>query len=44
MNRLLDELVEGGLVKGERLALDATFLKAWSRRDPTDDSHGARAC
>jgi transposase len=40
MNSLLEELVEGGLVKGERLALDATFLKAWSRRDPADDSHG----
>jgi len=40
MNRLLEELVEGGLVKGERLALDATFIKAWSRRDPADDSHG----
>ena len=40
MNSLLDELVEGGLVKGERLALDATFIKAWSRRDPADDSHG----
>jgi hypothetical protein len=40
MNRLLEELVEGGLVKGERLALDATFIKAWSRRDPADDSQG----
>ena len=40
MNRLLEELVEGGLVKGERLALDATFVKAWSRRDPADDGHG----
>jgi transposase len=40
MNNLLEELVEGGLVKGERLALDATFIKAWSRRDPADDSHG----
>jgi len=40
MNSLLEELVEGSLVKGERLTLDATFLKAWSRRDPADDSHG----
>lgn len=40
MASLLEELVEGGVVKGENLALDATFIKAWSRRDPTDDSHG----
>jgi len=40
MNSLLEELVEGGLVKGERLAMDATFIKAWSRRDPADDSQG----
>jgi len=40
MRTLLEELVEGGIVKGETLALDATFIKAWSRRDPADDSHG----
>jgi hypothetical protein len=40
MNSLVEELVEGGIVKCERLALDATFIKAWSRRDPADDSHG----
>ncbi|MDH5689190.1 MAG: transposase, partial [Candidatus Bathyarchaeota archaeon] len=40
MNSLLEELVEGGIVKGETLALDATFIKAWSRRDPADDSRG----
>ena len=40
MASLLEELVEEGVVKGENLALDATFIKAWSRRDPTDDSHG----
>lgn len=40
MNRLVDELVEGGIIKGENMALDATFIKAWSRRDPADDSHG----
>ncbi|MFH0850954.1 MAG: transposase [Candidatus Bathyarchaeota archaeon] len=34
MNRLVDELVEGGVIKGETLALDATFIKAWSSRDP----------
>jgi len=40
MNSLIEELVEGDIIKGETLALDATFIKAWSRRDPTDDSHG----
>jgi transposase len=40
MNSLLGELVEGGIIKGETLALDATFIKAWSKRDPADDSHG----
>ena len=40
MNSLLGELVEGGIIKGKTLALDATFIKAWSRRDPADDSHG----
>ena len=40
MNSLVKELVESSIIKGETLALDATFIKAWSRRDPTDDSHG----
>ena len=40
MTSLLEELVEGGTIKGEALALDATFIKAWGRRDPADDSHG----
>jgi len=40
MNSLLEELVEGDIIKGETIALDATFIKAWSRRAPTDDSHG----
>ncbi|MBE0633701.1 transposase, partial [Candidatus Bathyarchaeota archaeon] len=40
MNSLLEELVEGELIKGETLAMDATFIEAWSRRDPADDSHG----
>jgi transposase len=40
INSLLEKLVEGGVIKGENLALDATFIKAWSRRDPVDDSVG----
>jgi IS5 family transposase len=37
---LVLELVEGGLIDGEDLAMDATFFKAWSRRDPDDSSVG----
>jgi transposase len=40
MNSLVEELVVGGVIKGYSTALDATFIKAWSRRDPSDDSHG----
>ena len=40
MNSLIKELVEGNIIKGETLALDATFINAWSRRDMEDDSHG----
>lgn len=40
MNNLLSELFKSGLIKGENMTLDATFIKAWSRRDPSEDSHG----
>ena len=40
MNSLLKELLDWGIIKGETLAMDATFIKAWSRRNPADDSHG----
>ena len=40
MNNRLRKLVDGDTIKGETLALDATFINAWSRRDPGDDSHG----
>ena len=40
MNSLIEELVVGGVIKGDSAALDATFIKAWSKRDPVDDSHG----
>jgi transposase len=39
MSGLIEEL-EGELVKGESIALDATFIKAWSKRDPADDRYG----
>jgi IS5 family transposase len=40
MNKLVIELVELGEIGGESVALDATFIKAWSKRDPVDDSRG----
>lgn len=40
MGGLIEELVKGEIIKGESIALDATFIKAWSRRDLADDSHG----
>jgi transposase len=40
MNRLLKELFRGGLIGAETVVLDATFVKAYSRRDPHDNSRG----
>lgn len=40
MNRLIEELVEGGVVDGGKVAMDPTFIKAYSRRDPHDNSRG----
>lgn len=40
MNKLLKELLKNGLVSGETVVLDATFVKAYSRRDPHDNSRG----
>ena len=30
---LVEELIEGGIIQGETLAMDATFIKAYSKRD-----------
>ena len=40
MNKLLLELLKRGVINGETVALDATFVKAYSRRDPHDNSRG----
>jgi transposase len=40
MNKLLKELLNCGLISGETVVLDATFVKAYSRRDSHDDSRG----
>jgi transposase len=40
MNKVLKELLKGGLISGETTVLDATFVKAYSRRDQHDNSRG----
>ena len=44
LERLMEELVErlrdAGAVKGKIVACDATFIQAYSKRDPKDDSRG----
>jgi len=40
MGTILDKLRNTGVVKGEIVACDATFIKAYSKRDPKDDSKG----
>jgi len=40
METTLDKLRNTGVVKGDIIACDATFIKAYSKRDPKDDSRG----
>ena len=40
MNRLIRQLDHTGVLNSETLVLDATFIKAYSRRDPQDSSRG----
>ena len=40
VNDLVEELVEGGVIDGETVAMDATFIEAYSKRDPHDNSRG----
>ena len=41
MNGIIEELVEGGVIDGETVVMDATFIKAYSKRDLHDDSRGS---
>jgi transposase len=41
MANLLKELSKGGVVNGETVVMDATFVKAYSKRDPHQISRGA---
>ena len=40
VDELVGELVRGGIIKGETVAMDATFIGAWSRRDHHDNRRG----
>jgi IS5 family transposase len=40
MNKLLKELLRGGVISGETVDSDATFVNTYSRRDPHDNSRG----
>lgn len=41
MNMIIDELVEGKVIHGETVVMDATFIKAYSKRDPHDNHRGS---
>jgi hypothetical protein len=38
---LVEELIEGGVIRGETVAMDATFIKAYSKRDSRDNRRGS---
>jgi len=40
MNSLIDELLKGGLIIGKTIVMDATFIKAYSKRDPHENRRG----
>lgn len=40
INSLVDELLKGGLIIGKTIVMDATFIKAYSKRDPHENSRG----
>jgi transposase len=40
MNNILVKLKDAGIIKGKIIACDTTFIKAYSKRDPKDDSRG----
>jgi transposase len=40
MSGLVDELLKGGLIVGKTIVMDATFIKAYSKRDSHENSRG----
>lgn len=41
MSSMVEELIRANLIVGKQVVFDATFVKAYSRRDPHDNSRGA---
>jgi IS5 family transposase len=41
MDRMVEELLKGGLIIGKVIVMDATFIKAYSKRDPHENSRGS---
>lgn len=41
MNRIIDELMEGGVIDGETVVTDANFIKAYSKRDLHNNHRGS---
>jgi len=41
MNELIAELIKKGIIKGKKVVFDATFIKAYSKRDIHDNSKGS---
>ena len=41
MDGIIGELVEGGVIGGETVVMDATFIKAYSKRDPHNNHRGS---
>ncbi len=38
---LVETLIEGGIIRGETVTMDATFIKAYSKRDSRDNRRGS---
>jgi IS5 family transposase len=41
MNKIIRKLLKGGLISGKTVVMDATFIKAYSKRDPHENSRGS---
>jgi transposase len=41
MRKIIRRLAKAGVINGETVAMDATFIKAYSKRDLNDNSHGS---
>ena len=41
MKKMIRRLLRGGVISGETVVMDATFIKAYSKRDPHENSRGS---